>query len=46
MDTKIKLTGNTLEKRIENILKEGAARAREAASATLKRARHSCGITS
>ncbi len=31
---------------IENILKEGAARAREAASATLKRARHSCGITS
>ena len=31
---------------IENILKEGAARAREAASATLKRARNSCGITS
>jgi len=31
---------------IENILKEGADRAREAASATLKRARHSCGITS
>ena len=31
---------------IENILKEGATRAREVASATLKRARHSCGITS
>ncbi|MDB4783014.1 tryptophan--tRNA ligase [Verrucomicrobiales bacterium] len=31
---------------IENILKDGAARAREAATATLKRARHSCGITS
>jgi tryptophanyl-tRNA synthetase len=31
---------------IKNILKEGADRAREAASATLKRARHSCGITS
>ena len=31
---------------IENILKEGAVRAREAALATLKRARHSCGITS
>ena len=30
---------------IKNILKEGADRAREAASATLKRARHSCGIT-
>ncbi|MDC0201239.1 tryptophan--tRNA ligase, partial [Verrucomicrobia bacterium] len=30
---------------IENILKEGATRAREVASATLKRARHSCGIT-
>ena len=31
---------------IENILKEGATRAREVASATLKKARHSCGITS
>ena len=31
---------------IENILKVGATRAREVASATLKRARHSCGITS
>ena len=30
----------------QNILKEGATRAREVASATLKRARHSCGITS
>lgn len=31
---------------IENILKEGANRAREAASSTLKRARRACGITS
>jgi len=30
---------------IENILKEGANRAREAASSTLKRARRACGIT-
>jgi len=31
---------------IENILKEGANQAREAASSTLKRARRACGITS
>jgi tryptophanyl-tRNA synthetase len=31
---------------IENILNEGAERAREAASTTLKRARRACGINS